>query len=167
MERAPEKTAEQEVAKLELEPEGEAVTMTEPIEPMPESEDTTTEVQEIRDEEQAEGAEPYFPPTDPVLNDRGRDLIGGFDETSMDDVAVEPSTIDEEPGDEALAEAVRRELHEDALTSHLHLAVEVKRGVVYMRGTAEDVDVTDDAAEVASRVPGVQRVVADIETSEV
>lgn len=124
------------------------------------------ETQDMRDEEAAEGAEPYFPPTDPVLNDRGRELIGGFDETSMDEIAVEPSTIDEEPGDEALAEAVRRELREDALTSGLHLAVEVKAGVAFVRGSADGVEDIDNAADVASRVPGVQRVVADIETPE-
>lgn len=124
------------------------------------------EVADMRDEEAAEGGEPYFAPTDPVLNDRGRELIGGFEGTSMDDVAVEPSTIDDEPGDEALAEAVRRELREDALTSHLHLAVEVKRGTAFIRGTADDLEDGDSAAEVASRVPGVQRVVTDIEVPE-
>ncbi|HEY6958640.1 MAG TPA: BON domain-containing protein [Candidatus Limnocylindria bacterium] len=120
--------------------------------------------QDMRDEEAAEGADPYFAPTDPVLNDRGREVIGGFDQTSMDDVAVERSTIDDEPGDEALADAVRRELREDALTSHLHVAVEVKRGVAFIRGAADDLEDGDDAADVASRVPGVQRVVTDIET---
>lgn len=161
-----EKAAVRDVAKLELEEQGEIVAVMPPIGPMPEGEDTRSEVQEIRDEEASEGAEPYFAPTDPVLNDRGRELVGGFDETSMDEIDVEPSTLDEEPGDEALAEAVRRELHEDALTSHLRLAVEVKHGVVYIRGSADAVEDTDDAAEVASRVPGVQRVVADIETPE-
>jgi hypothetical protein len=127
-------------------------------------EDTRPEVQEIRDEEATEGAEPYFAPTDPVLNDRGREVIGGFEGTSMDEIAVEASTIDEEPGDEALAEAVRRELREDALTSHLHVAVEVKRGVAFIRGDADDLEDADNAAEVASRVSGVQRVVTDMRT---
>lgn len=160
-----ETAAAREAATLEPEAEGDAVTMT-PIEPLAEGEDARHEVQEIRDEEETEGAEPYFAPTDPVLNDRGRELIGGFDETSMDEIVVEPSTMDEEPGDEALAEAVRRELREDALTTDLHLAIEVKRGVAYIRGTADDIEDTDDAAEVASRVPGIQRVVTDIETPE-
>lgn len=152
--------------KLEIEAEGEVVAMSSPIEPLSEGEDARPEVQELRDEETAEGAEPYFAPTDPVLNDRGRELIGGFDETSMDEIVVEPSTIDEEPGDEALADAVRRELREDALTSQLHLAVEVKRGVAYIRGIAEDGEDADDAAEVASRIPGIQRVITDIVTAE-
>lgn len=168
MEQAPEKTAEAEVTKLELEREGEVIETISSIEPMAAAgEETTTAVQDVRDEEEAEGAEPYFPPTDPVLNDRGREVLGGFEGSSIDKVEVEPSTIDEEPGDEALAEAVRRELREDALTSHLHLAVEVKRGVAFIRGATFDTEDTDNAAGVASRVPGVQRVVADIETPEI
>lgn len=161
-----EKAADRVATKLELEGEGDVVAMTPPIEPLSEGQDTRPAVQEIRDEEAREGAEPYFAPTDPVLNDRGRELIGGFDQTAMDEIDVEMSTIDEVPGDEALAEAVRRELREDALTTDLHLAVEVKRGVAYIRGTAQDIEEADDAANVASRVVGVQRVITDIETPE-
>ena len=161
-----ETAATRQRAQLELEAEGEVVAMTPPIGPATQREETRPEIQEIRDEESSEGAEPYFAPTDPVLNDRGRELIGGFDETSMDAIEVEPSTIDEEPGDEALAEAVRRELREDALTTDLHLAVEVKRGVAYVRGTVQNSEEADDAADVASRIAGIQRVVTDIETPE-
>jgi len=125
------------------------------------------EVQEERDEETAEGGEPYFPPTDPVLNDRGRELLGGLAGTSMDSLEVDASTIDEEPGDEALADAVRRELREDALTSHLHLDVQVRRAVVFLRGTADDLEDTDSAADVAQRVPGIRQVVDQIATREV
>lgn len=114
------------------------------------------EVGDARDEEDAEGAEPYFPPTDPVMNDRGREMIGGFERTSMDTLEVDPSTIDEEPGDEALADAVRRELRVD---------VDVRRGVMFLRGQGEDVEDEDNAASVASLVPGVREVVARISTS--
>lgn len=120
--------------------------------------------QEDRDEEAAEGAEPYFPPTDPVVNGGGRAVVGGLERTSMDSLEVDPSTIDEEPGDEALADAVRRELHEDAETSHLHLDVQVRRGVVFLRGIADDIEDTDNAADVASRLPGVRQVVEQIGT---
>ncbi len=123
------------------------------------------EVGDARDEEDAEGAEPYFPPTDPVMNDRGREMIGGFEGTSMDTLEVDPSTIDEEPGDEALADAVRRELREDATTSHLRLDVDVRRGVVFLRGRGEDVEDEDNAASVASLVPGIREVVVRISTS--
>ncbi len=120
--------------------------------------------QEARDEEEAEGAEPYFAPTDPVLGGDGREVVGGLEETSMDSLDVDPSTIDEEPGDEALAEAVRRELQEDALTSHLDLDVQVRRGIAFLRGTADDLEDTDSAAEVASRVPGIRQVVEQLAT---
>ena len=134
--------------------------------PLVSSHDTEAlEAGDARDEEAAEGAEPYFAPTDPVINDRGREVVGGFERTSLDTIEVDPSTIDEEPGDEALAEAVRRELREDATTSHLRLAVDVRRGVVYLRGQAEDVEDEDNAAYVASCVPGVRDVVAKISTA--
>lgn len=119
---------------------------------------------DIGDEEQAEGAEPYFPPTDPVATDH--ELVGGFGSTSMDSVDVDPSTIDEEPGDEALVDAVRRELREDAATSHLRLDVQVRRGVVFLRGTADDLEDADNAADVASRVPGIRQVVEQLATRE-
>ena len=150
---------------LEIEP-------TQPFEPSPEplvtdhEEVHDLEEGDVRDEEAAEGAEPYFPPTDPVINDRGREVLGGFGDTSMDTVDVDPSTLDEEPGDEALADAVRRELGEDATTSHLRLDVQVRRGVVYLRGRADDLEDTDNAADVASRVPGVRQVVDQLATRE-
>jgi len=131
-----------------------------------EADAVVVDAREVRDEEAAEGAEPFFPPTDPVLNGRGRSVIGGFDRTSMDSLEVDPSTIDEEPGDEALAEAVRRELREDALTSALAVDVQVRRGIVFLRGTAGDIDETDDVAEVASRVPGVREVVEQMAIRE-
>ena len=72
-----------------------------------------------------------FPPTDPVvtLDEHARvEVLGGFTPTSMTSVDVEPSAEDALPGDEALADAVRRELHEDAATTHLTVHVLVRRG---------------------------------------
>ncbi len=124
------------------------------------------ETQDPRDEERTEGGDPYFAPTDPVLEEGGRDIVGGFEETSMDDLAVDPSTLDEEPGDEAIADAVRRELNEDATTGQLALDVQVRRGVVYLRGRADDLEDADNAAEVASRIAGVRQVIEQIATPE-
>lgn len=145
---------------LELEPVDEQPEAAEPR--VTEHDVDAIEQQDIRDEERTEGAEPYFAPTDPVMSGSG-EIIGGFEETSMDDLAADPSTIDEEPGDEAIADAVRRELREDAATCHLALSVEVRRGVVYLRGAA-DLEDTDNAADVASRVAGVRQVVDQIAT---
>ena len=148
----------------EIEPVEEMIEAPEPT--VSDREREPVEIQEERDEEKAEGAVPYFPPTDPVVDDRGREVIGGLDATSMDSVEVDASTIDAEPGDEALADAVRRELREDALTSHLRLDIQVRRGVVFLRGKADAIEETDDAADVASRVPGVKSVVEQIATPE-
>ncbi len=143
--------------------------------------------QERRDEEDAEGAEPYFPPTDPVIapSERGKvEIIGGFEETSMDSVEVDAAPaaeltggesatdearrqLDEIPGDEALADAVRRELREDATTTHLSLDVQVRGSVVFLRGRADDLEDADNAADVASRVPGIREVVEQIAVPEV
>jgi osmotically-inducible protein OsmY len=42
----------------------------------------------------------------------------------------------------------------------------VKGGVAFVRGSADGVEDIDNAADVAARVPGVRRVVTDIETPE-
>lgn len=156
---------QREKDELEIEPVEDMIPSPEPA--LGDREPELIEVQEERDEEAAEGGEPYFPATDPVLDDRGRELLGGLEGTSMDSLEVDPSTIDEEPGDEALADAVRRELREDALTSHLHLDVQVRRGVVFLRGRADTIEETDDAADVAQRVPGIRQVVEQIATRDV
>lgn len=121
--------------------------------------------QERRDEELAEGGEPAFPPTDPVLSPEGR-LIGGFAKTSMDSVAVAPSTLDARPGDEAMADAVRRELREDASTTGLLVYVEVRGGVAFLRGRVDGLEDADNAADVASRVRGVRQVVEHLTIAE-
>jgi hypothetical protein len=121
---------------------------------------------ERRDEERAEGGEPIFPPTDPVLSPAGESLVGGFAQTSMDEVRVAHSTIDRRPGDEALADAIRRELREDALTTQLEISVDVRAGVAFLRGHVDDLEDTDNVAEVASRVPGVRQVVDQLSFRE-
>lgn len=101
--------------------------------------------------------EPVFPPTDPVLtiDERGDpQVLGGFNETSMEEVTVARST-DGQPGDEALADAVRRELREDAMTTDLGVEVQVREGVAILRGPVADMVDAESAEEVAGRVPGV------------
>jgi osmotically-inducible protein OsmY len=111
----------------------------------------------------------YFPPTDPVVTTdaRGRlQVLGGFGATSMDSVEVEPSAGDARPGDEALADAIRRELREDALTTDLVVDVAVRRGVAHLRGTVPGVDDAENAEEVAARVPGVREVVEALSVAD-
>ena len=107
----------------------------------------------------------FFAPTDPVLTTDARgevQVLGGFSPTSDSDVSVERSALDGTYGDEAIADAVRRELLEDAATTDLRVEVEVRNGVVRLRGTVQDVVDAENAEEVASRVPGVDEVVEEL-----
>jgi osmotically-inducible protein OsmY len=103
------------------------------------------------------------PPTDPV-RERDGEVLGGFQTTSMDRVRV-PRSADGEIGDEAIAEAVRRELREDAATSGLEISVDVRAGSVGLRGQVPSLDDAENAEEVASRVEGVTEVIEDLEVS--
>lgn len=113
-----------------------------------------------------DGSSTYFPPTDPVIaTDRhGKvQVLGGFSATSDQSAEVEASASDAEPGDEALADAVRRELREDAATTDLAVEVEVNRGVVYLRGSVDGPEDAENAEEVAGRVAGVVEVVEELD----
>jgi osmotically-inducible protein OsmY len=110
----------------------------------------------------------YTPPDDPVITTdaHGRaQVLGGFGE--VDDVPVERSAMDGRPGDEALADAIRRELREDAATTDLEIFVAVREGVAHLRGRVADMDDAENAEAVAARVPGVREVVEELEVSSV
>lgn len=94
----------------------------------------------------------YFAAADPVIrtdtSQQGIDLLGGFSETSLDTVEVEPSAEGARFGDEAIAEAVERELREDAATHDLDITVEVLNSVAYLRGRVSTLQDVDNAEEV-------------------
>lgn len=117
----------------------------------------------FEDDEAAEGDEVFVPPTDPVRTDR--EVIGGLSTTSMDDVSVERSS-DGRLGDEAIRDAILRELREDAATTALEVEVEVLDGVATLRGTVPSVDETESAEEVVARVPGVVEVNEELNVEE-
>lgn len=107
----------------------------------------------------------YFAPTDPVLGqDAGGSpvVIGGFSATSMASDEVDRPTTGG-LGDEAIADAIRRELREDALTTDLAIDVDVVEGVAHLRGTVPVLQDTTSAAAVAGRVPGVREVVDELD----
>jgi osmotically-inducible protein OsmY len=79
---------------------------------------------------------------------------------------VEPSS-DYRAGDEALADAVRQELAEDAATADLVIHVAVRNGVVHLRGRVADLDDADNAESVAARVPGIREVVEELDVASV
>jgi osmotically-inducible protein OsmY len=120
------------------------------------------------EEDPVESGEIYTPPIDPVLTTDAHGaarVLGGFALESDDDVPVDPSAMDGAPGDEALADAIRRELAEDAATTDLEIFVAVRRGVAHLRGRVSDLDDADNAESVAARVPGVRDVVEELEVS--
>jgi osmotically-inducible protein OsmY len=81
----------------------------------------------------------------------------------MASIDVEPSAEDTHPGDEALLEAVRRELKKDAATTSLDIDVFVRHGIVHLRGWVPGAEDVDNAEAVAERVPGVREVVDELE----
>lgn len=112
------------------------------------------------DDPAADGDDVYTPPTDPVVttDHRGNTrVLGGFQTTSMDENTPVRSS-DGTLGDEAIEDAVRAELSEDAATTDLNVDVRVRNGVVTLRGEVELLDDADNAEAVASRVEGVREV---------
>jgi osmotically-inducible protein OsmY len=123
--------------------------------------------------ESVEEAEPYFPPTDPVVrpDDSGQalEITGGFQDTAMDEVAEDPELdatedeVDAPEGanirdDETVQEDISRELSEDSATTDLEIAVEVRHGIVTLLGSVPSLEDALAAEEVARRVPGVRDV---------
>jgi hypothetical protein len=114
----------------------------------------------------ASGDAVYSPPTDPVVKPdaHGRtEILGGFGFDA--DTRVEPSASDGRPGDEALADAVRRRLAEDSATTDLPIVVAVHNGVAHLRGQVTDLDDADNAEAVAASVPGIRDVVEELEVA--
>jgi hypothetical protein len=133
-------------------------------------------------QEAIEEAEPYFPPTDPVVrpstDEEELEVVGGFEGTSMDELVTDPDlepSASEEAGelygygpraDGDIQQDVTRELREDAYTSTMPLEVEVVNGVVYLRGRLQSIEDAEYAEDVAARVPGVVEVrdLTEVET---
>lgn len=110
----------------------------------------------------------YFAPTDPVITEGERGearILGGWEPTSDEGNMVLPSVEDRRPGDEALADAIIRELREDASTTSLRIDVEVDQGVAHLKGSVADLTDAENAESVASRVPGVRDVVEELDVA--
>ena len=117
----------------------------------------------------SEEAEPYFPPTDPVIepkaNDEGgADVLGGFssgnDESLLSD--YDEDQILEVPDDE-LTQRVIDTLRRDATTADLDIDVYARDGVVILRGRVPTLMDAENAESVASNVPGVIEVREELE----
>jgi osmotically-inducible protein OsmY len=108
-----------------------------------------------------DGDRTYAPPIDPVVTTDAHGqavVLGGFGTSAMDEVSTGDLAEDQGFGDEAIADAVRRELREDAATTDLQIRVVVRNGVVHLHGRVRDLDDADAAEAVASRLPGVREV---------
>lgn len=111
--------------------------------------------------EAASEAEPYFPPTDPVVEpDRSTDgveIVNGFAPTADEDAAL--ANLPGLPrGDDEIQQAVQSALHSDAATIGLPVRVKVQDGVVTLRGVVPSLEDADLAESVAAGVPGVEEV---------
>jgi osmotically-inducible protein OsmY len=118
-----------------------------------------------RDSGSGESGEPFIPPMDPTfdIDSAGKPrILGGFGLSSLDDISVDASSSDASPGDEALADAVRRELREDVATTALDIRVEVWDRVAHLSGVVAGAEDADAAESVAARVPGLAEVADDL-----
>ena len=118
--------------------------------------------------EAVEEAEPYFPPTDPVVRvDQAGEtqIAGGFGSGEVPEGPPQ-AVIRDVPSDEALEDFVHRALRLDASTAQLHLKVGVARGVVRLRGMIEDESDAENALAVAGDVPGVVDVIEELTRPE-
>ena len=128
----------------------------------------TTNTSEASDE-----AEPYFPPTDPVVkraprNAQGIEVVGGFSPTSLES----PIDLEQLPrrllcGDDEIARQVRLALEQDASTADLPIYTTVRQGIVHLRGTVLTLADAEAAEAVAARVPGVIEVQEELDVDGV
>jgi hypothetical protein len=106
---------------------------------------------------------PWMAPVDPLILPRGTDravVPGAIDDLEESDESEEALS------DDQIAARVRRLLRMDSATSMLRIHVAVKDGEVTLRGRVQTLEDTDNAAEVASRVPGVIDVVDELEVED-
>jgi osmotically-inducible protein OsmY len=111
-----------------------------------------------------EEAEPYFPPTDPVVRQAQTgetEIAGGFGTGEVPEFPAHAVTQDV-PSDEALEDAVHRQLRLDASTAHLHLNAEASQGVVRLQGSVDDEADAENALAIAGDVPGVVEVIDEL-----
>ena len=118
--------------------------------------------------EAVEEAEPYFPPTDPVVrvDEKGETQVAGGFGTGEALERHPTAATRGGPSDEALEDLVHRALRLDASTAHLRLKVGVSQGIVRLQGTIEDEADAENALAVAGDVPGVVEVIDELTRPE-
>jgi hypothetical protein len=132
-------------------PEEELDTLDE-LAPFPGVSGTTDALESTRD------AEPYVPPFDPPVLPGGREgihIATGFG-LSPDEEAYEDPTP---RGDEDIREEALLALHQDSLTSQYSLDVNVRQGMVYLRGQVPSYEDAEHASALLGNLAGVVDVV--------
>jgi osmotically-inducible protein OsmY len=145
----------------ELSVEGLEAAVENEIEGVDLSPDFTAEVGADNAFEAASEAEPYFPPTDPVVGTGGSrqddvEILNGFAPAAGNEEASPKS-------DEDLLAAVEEALRMDAGTTDLDVDVMVQGGLVVLRGRVSSLDDAELAESVAASVPGVDEVREELE----
>ncbi len=129
---------------------------------------TLSDVGTVDPDEATEEGIPYFPPTDPPVRPEAGaeqlEMVNGWSPTSVDDFGDADADPDHQArhGDEQLADDIRRELREDALTTDLNVEVLVRNRVVFLRGIVQTLEDAENAEAVAARVPGVDSVLEQL-----
>ena len=102
-----------------------------------------------------------MPPINPPVARRGgesTEVTGAIDDLDEDYFEAEAPLSDDE-----ITVRVRRALRTDAATSMLRVLVSTEDGVVTLRGQVQTYDDSDNAIDVASRIPNVIDVVDELD----
>ncbi|MDP9381136.1 MAG: BON domain-containing protein [Chloroflexota bacterium] len=111
--------------------------------------------------ESTDEGEPWFPPTDPVIEAVGNSegaarVVGGLDQAHDENLRDD---VDEDEylatSDDELTGMVEDALARDGTTAALDVQVLVSNGVVTLRGNVEHIVDAEAAESVAGQVPGV------------
>ena len=108
----------------------------------------------------------YFPPTDPPTgradDNDGFTVLSGFADSSTDTFSANADEPEDDsrrvPTDDELADIVRRELREDALTTDLAIRVSARGSTVILRGEVDTLEDAENAEAIANEVPSVVEV---------
>lgn len=108
----------------------------------------------------------YFPPTDPPSgradDNDGFTVLNGFADSSTDAISADPDEPEDDTNrlvtDDELADIVRRELREDAVTTDLDIRVTAIGSTVILRGEVDTLEDAENAEAIANEVPAVVEV---------
>lgn len=108
----------------------------------------------------------YFPPTDPPTgradDNDGFTVLSGFAGSSTDSIGADADEPEDDTNrlvtDDELADIVRRELREDAVTTDLDIRVTAVGGTVILRGEVDTLEDAENAEAIANEVPAVVEV---------